>query len=242
MPPGAVPLTVFMPHGRDYGVATLEYKVSCESDPAADPAFRQARLEATNVSYPDPDRPADVWGGYVEADSGECVVTFHAVHANEELVCVASQTLDVSAGTEVLFAVLVCYADCSRIDLPRAGSSSKTICLPDSGLLLSAATPIERENIVAVRYALRLAELPDPGTDAFEGTLERRWLGTADFGDGLVQTYTWQATIGILDWVHWGLELTAVNEAGNPVCRTETRINLEWNIVNTVHVVMPCAP
>ena len=74
-----VPLTWFVPGSQgpdDYVTfASLDYRVSCESDPEGMPPTQSATLEARDAAYGDPERPADVWHALVDADPGECVVS-----------------------------------------------------------------------------------------------------------------------------------------------------------------------
>jgi hypothetical protein len=249
--PDGIPLTVFVPVGEPRTIsgvkrrfAVLEYRVTCDADPEEDPPFQQATLEAQDAEYGDRRDPTDVWRGLVQAETGECVITFAGLAEDGQYLCTGSNSVTITEDTSALyFDMSYCLYTCIQVELPDTDSAPKTVCLGSAGLLLSAAMPIELDAAVAVHYTLRFADLDGEFEGALQaaGTLERQSLGTADFGQGPVSTSIWQTTVGVLDWAHYHLELTAVDEEGTPLCRTNMRIDLAWNIANKVHVVMPCS-
>ena len=240
-PPGeddAIPMTVLVPVTAD----SLEYRIHCNSEPDPDAPFEQATVEARGAVVQNPDRPSDVWRASVSLEPGECVVTL-VVREGDEVICVGSDAFNATDETSaVYFDMPYCRFACSIIEFPETDDARKTICLPGAALLLSASTPLDLP-VAEVRYTLRLKQIDIvEGPGEASGMLERYWVGTADFGEGSVPTYTWQSTIGRVDWVYFDLELTAVDDEGATLCESATAIELTWDIANSVHVVMPCSP
>lgn len=254
-----IPLTVFVPGPRDpdeypydgTAFASLEYRVTCDAQANSEPVLQDATLEARDADYTDPDFPVDVWRGAVEAEPGECVVTLGGRAENGEYLCTGSYRVTVTEHTSALyFDMGFCLQTCPEVELPEDDSAPKTNCIPNTGLLLWAETPLDLPGAVAVEYTLRAADaldsalwaptLPTP-RPVLEGTLEARSFGTADFGQGPVTTFVSQTTVVDLGWAHWDLELTAVDDEGRSLCQTQTRLDLETTVAK-VHVVMPCSP
>jgi hypothetical protein len=248
--PAGVPFTVFFPGfpGSDDGAhfATLQYRVTCESDlEDTTVPTRTATLEARDASYSDPDHPADVWRGVIDADSGDCVVSFEGLAENGELMCAGGHNVTLTDETSALYLHMSCGLFCPPpIEFPATDSGSKTLCLPTgSGLVLSAETPRElaAESVRVVLTVPDDARTPytlDP--DPIETVLARWWLGLTDFGNGPVPTSTWKANLVIYNPTI-AIELTALDAQGAPLCRVQTRADLVHGAINTVHIAMPCA-
>jgi hypothetical protein len=231
-----IPLTVFVPGFRGLedplAFARLEYTVTCDVAPGAEPPIQEATLEARDAQYGDPDHPADVWRASAELEAGECFIAVFGLTEDGEIQCTGGYAVNVTEATSAIYYEMVCF----HPDLS-----------PEVDLVLSAATPVALEAADAVEYILRAAELQDPPVAGEEvivaqGTLGRRWLGTADLGGGPNLAVIWETTVGPLEWLHYDLEVNALDEAGTVLCRTETRIELVPSLANRAHVVLPCLP
>lgn len=233
---GSIPLTVLVPGapGPEDPVtfAALEYTVTCDVDSEAEPSVQEAILEVRDADYGDPERPADVWRASAELEPGQCFIAVFGLDEDGQYQCTGGYPVTVTEDTSAIYYEM----DCFHPDLS-----------PELDLVLSAATPVELEAVDAVAYILRAAELLDPPVVAEEvivaqGSLSRRWLGTTNLGGGSELAFIWETTVGPLEWLHYDLELSAVDEDGAVLCRTQTRVDLTPSTANTAHVVLPCVP
>jgi len=246
--PTGVPLTWFVPGSPgpdDYVTfASLDYRVSCESDPEGMSPIQSATLEARDAAYGDPERPADVWHAVVDADPGECVVSFEGRDENGEALCVGAHRVTLTEEASPIYLDIGCgYVCAPEFEFPNSDAAPKTTCLPTgSGLVLTAETPSElgAESVrVVIDDVEYLRTTYTPYWDPQEVVLERWWLGMADFGNGPVPTSTWKTQL-VVYYPTADIELTALDAEGEPLCQVRTQVDLVWAALNTVHIAMPC--
>jgi hypothetical protein len=249
--PADVPLTIFVPGppGADdpFHFAALEYRLACDSDPESTAPIETATVEARDVVYRDPERPADVWNGVVRAEPGECVLSLFGKHDNGELSCTSSQRVTLSEETPALFADMICHYECPPpLEFPGAATASKTTCLPRGyGVVLTAETP-RNVGVESVRYFVTAAEEASTPVydyllhqEPLEGLLARWWLGLTDFGSGLVPTSTWKSNLVVVRPTV-DIELTALDAQGGSLCQVSTQVDLVGDAIHSVHIAMPC--
>jgi hypothetical protein len=221
--------------------ASLDYRVSCESDPEGMLPTQSATLEARDAAYGDPERPADVWHAVVDADPGECVVSFEGRAENGEPMCVGAHRVTLTEEASPIYLDIDCGFVCTpEFEFPNSDAAPKTTCLPTgSGLVLTAETPSEL-GVESVRVVINDVEyLGTPYENPTETVLERWSLGMADFGNGPIATSSWKTQL-VIYYATVDIELAALDAEGEPLCQVRTQVDLAWAAVNTVHIAMPC--
>jgi len=253
----AVSVTVFVPSG---GFLTnwspsqltwsLEYKVACftslgGSSSSEDAFTVEGTLEQTDGFELQVDGPTAVWKGSIAFEPGPCTIQLRARDADGEVLCSYQEpmTLDSPLPSEAYFN-MICYATCPTIPLPDPETIPKLSCAPVGGLIVSAETPVE--GVQSVRYVITGTDFLDNNMNLSivdEGELELVGPGSTDLGEGPMQTNTWEGIVGVIVALEepYGLELTALDADGTPLCSAATSIELLSGGIAQVHVVLPCS-
>jgi hypothetical protein len=229
---------------------SLEYMLACDPDP--DGSFGNAvpvegtfeRTEAFQIGL---DGPTGVWKGVIDFEPGPCVIQLRARDADEEVICSYSEpvTFDPTRDSEAYFN-MVCFATCPTVPLPRSEASRKNFCAPIGGLIVSAETPADVPGVEAVRYAVTggqdFLDNDAPILPVYEGALQRTREGTANFGNGAVETNVWEGVASeILANALHTVEVTAIDAEGERLCSAEMSIEVFSGAIAHTHLILPCS-
>lgn len=108
--PVPMSLSISIPRSsaEDATFAALEYRVSCDGEPAADPPLQRATFYGRGFYFVDPQIPADLWNASLELTPGDCLITFYGLADNDERHCAGSEAFTVTEDTRRLFLEAPC--------------------------------------------------------------------------------------------------------------------------------------
>jgi hypothetical protein len=262
--PTAIAATVFVPSGLDRPsdtgfaalTASIEYTVNCLPGTSPDDTSEalpgevmagEGTLEHTGA-FEGPEGQTAVWKGFVEFLPGPCTIQLLGRDDDGEVICNTTEPLTIEAGAPPeLYFDMPCYSyvNCSATPLPDSALSQKIFCKSLVGVILSAETSAEFEEVQNIRYVMReileeIGRAPE-FFDAYEGSLEFAGPGMADFGKGPAPTNTWDTAIEeVIAPQPYHLELTALDSEGQPLCTVEKRLDIVADAVAQIYVAMPC--
>jgi len=256
-----VAVTVFLPSGPDAAPgsgfaelsASVQYKLSCESDAADDSvddgmARIDGALSRTGELESGSKGPTSIWKGLVDFRQGPCVIELSIRDVDGEYLCGWDETVALSPeSSDELHFESPCYTyynHCTTAPLPDAKRSPKLSCVALVGLVLSAETPADVEEIQTIRYVMSedysfLGEDPD-WVERYSGSLALSGTGMTDFGQGPVSTSTWDVAVEEVAAHSYLLDLTAFDADDEALCAVQTQVAIVPRAVAQIDVLMPC--
>lgn len=258
-----VAVTVFLPSGPDAApgsgfaasTASVEYKLSCESDAAdgsADDGMPRVdgALSRTGEFESESKGQTSIWKGLVAFRQGPCVIELSVRDADGEYLCGWDEAVALSPeSSDELHFESPCYTyglfyGCTTTPLPDAERSPKVSCEALVGLVLSAETPADVEEIQTIRYVMSedysyMGEDPD-WVERYSGSLSLAGTGMTDFGQGPVSTSTWDVAIEYVAAHSYLLDLIAFDADDEALCAVQTQVTIVPRAVAQIDVLMPC--